>query len=437
MKVDKYIVSSYTYNAAAKTIVVNDVITFDITLLNSVVNETTWDILYSWLNNSEFWGAINRLATVTGSTITLWYDGSVAWMADTDDLTINISNPKQTNASGQEIVDTWLTGLATETTLANIETNTTGLATEATLALIKTNTDNLDAPISGLALETWGNLDTIAWDTTSIDDKLGEVQAIPTANTVLGRLKDIVDAIIRDAFFPTASHKSPFDFTATNTSTTTLTLSDHIDFTDSSQIVYIKYIPLLGTGSGMLVNWHKWVTLTISGNVITVDGAGTPFLAGDKYEVGINYQDKWFSANLDLHKVSVEANAPKKSNKVDHDPIVVTGIGRQSDDLVNVQSKKTFTLHYNKTASADRDLIVRFIWRSSIGWLDHREQEVWPSVGWESTLVNKTYRIDKSAQIGYITVPTNGNMYMRADFSKDLAAGANFTITPTISTEPR
>lgn len=36
---------------------------------------------------------------------------------------------------------------------------------------------------------------TIAGDTTSLDTKLGEVQATPTANTVLARLKDIDDAV--------------------------------------------------------------------------------------------------------------------------------------------------------------------------------------------------------------------------------------------------
>jgi hypothetical protein len=36
---------------------------------------------------------------------------------------------------------------------------------------------------------------TIAGDTTSLDTKVGEVQATPTSNTVLGRLKDIDDSV--------------------------------------------------------------------------------------------------------------------------------------------------------------------------------------------------------------------------------------------------
>jgi hypothetical protein len=87
----------------------------------------------------------------------------------------------------------------------------------------------------------------------------------------------------------TATYTSPSDFTVTYTSSTTITISALSGFsvTDSSQIVYIKVIPLTGD-SEIYVNGSSGVTLKIASNVITISGAGTPFTSGDVYEVGIN-----------------------------------------------------------------------------------------------------------------------------------------------------
>jgi len=86
-----------------------------------------------------------------------------------------------------------------------------------------------------------------------------------------------------------ARYTSPSNFTATFTSSTTLTLSALSGFsiTCSSQLVYVKVIPVTGV-SKIYVNGSDGVTLRISSNVLTISGAGTPFTAGDCYEVGIN-----------------------------------------------------------------------------------------------------------------------------------------------------
>jgi hypothetical protein len=87
----------------------------------------------------------------------------------------------------------------------------------------------------------------------------------------------------------TANYTSPANFTATYTSSTTLTLSALSGFsiTDSSQLVYIKVIPASGDAA-IYVNGSDGVTMTVSSNVVTIAGAGTPFASGDLYEVGIN-----------------------------------------------------------------------------------------------------------------------------------------------------
>ena len=94
-----------------------------------------------------------------------------------------------------------------------------------------------------------------------------------------------------------AKYISPSDFSATYTSNVTITLSGlPFTVTDSSQVVYVKKIPTSGEAA-IYVNGSSGVTLTISSNVITIAGAGTPFATGDVYEIGINDQDKAFDAS--------------------------------------------------------------------------------------------------------------------------------------------
>ena len=99
-----------------------------------------------------------------------------------------------------------------------------------------------------------------------------------------------------------STHKSPNDFTATYTSNVTITLAGHPSITDASQIVYIKQIKADDT-SAIYYNGAAGITMTYAANVITIHDAGTPFAAGDIYEVGINYQDKAYDKSLDIKKV--------------------------------------------------------------------------------------------------------------------------------------
>lgn len=102
-----------------------------------------------------------------------------------------------------------------------------------------------------------------------------------------------------------AEYTSPSDFTATYTSSTTITLSSlPFTITDSSQVVYIKYIPSGGSDSAIIVNGSDGATMTVSSNVVTVNGAGTPFASGDVYEIGLNSQRKAYDASTNSQMVS-------------------------------------------------------------------------------------------------------------------------------------
>lgn len=141
------------------------------------------------------------------------------------------------------------------------------------------------------------------------DDIVTVIEAVKTNQTDGSQKTQIVDdlgGVITSFGSPStiASHKSPKDFTATYTSNVTITLSGlPFTITDSSQLVYIKIIPATGDAQ-VLVNGSGGVTMTISSNVLTVAGAGTPFASGDVYEVGINDQDKAYDPSTNSQMVS-------------------------------------------------------------------------------------------------------------------------------------
>ena len=91
------------------------------------------------------------------------------------------------------------------------------------------------------------------------------------------------------------------DFTATYTSNVTITLAGVATLTND-QLAFIRVTDTAGTATLTFVNGASGVAMSVSSNVITITGAGTPFASGDTYDVGINLQDKGYDANLDSMK---------------------------------------------------------------------------------------------------------------------------------------
>ena len=102
-----------------------------------------------------------------------------------------------------------------------------------------------------------------------------------------------------------AEYISPLDFTATYTSSSTLTLSGvPITINDSSQIAYIKQVKADNT-SRTYVNGANDITLAYSAGVITIYEKGTAaasLVAGDVYEVGINGTTKAYDLSTNANK---------------------------------------------------------------------------------------------------------------------------------------
>jgi hypothetical protein len=208
---------------------------------------------------------------------------------------------------------------ATNTALGAIETDIE--ATNTALGTVNTNLGTIETDIeaTNTALGTVNtNLGTIETDIEATNTALETIETdIEATNTTLTNgsqlsramgIYNVTEPSLSDtdqaqlqlndkgqlkvtggASSVTAQYTSPSNFTATYTSSTTLTLSALSGFsiTDSSQLVYIKVIPSSGDAA-IYVNGSDGVTMTVSSNVVTIAGAGTPFASGDLYEVGIN-----------------------------------------------------------------------------------------------------------------------------------------------------
>lgn len=105
-----------------------------------------------------------------------------------------------------------------------------------------------------------------------------------------------------------AEYSSPFDFTATYTSSTTITITGTPFTVDDSNclITGLMYKPTGGSWV-RLCNGHNGVSLSASSGVITVTGFGTPFASGDTYRVAISYQRKSYDSTTDTQKTSEQS----------------------------------------------------------------------------------------------------------------------------------
>lgn len=108
-----------------------------------------------------------------------------------------------------------------------------------------------------------------------------------------------------------ANYFSPSDGNVSYASNVSLTCSV-FPFTVADSICFIPYIYYKPTGGSwvMLYNGINGVSFSASANVITVTGAGTPFITTDDYFVGIRYTTKAYDANLNAQKVTPQNNVP-------------------------------------------------------------------------------------------------------------------------------
>lgn len=145
---------------------------------------------------------------------------------------------------------------------------------------------------------------------------------------------------------PNADFISPSHFTATYTSSSTITLASlPIAITNSTQIRYILQVS--GTdSSNIYINGANGVTFGYSAGVLTIYGSGTPFTATDTYQVGLNGVKLGDDLSLDLKKT--QEQSPLSAHRVTKETLEdsTTAADTLTTTLVDVGSEVS-TATYN------------------------------------------------------------------------------------------
>lgn len=235
-------------------------------------------------------------AALTNGTFSVDYTKGVIYYKKGTTGTTGTVNYKYT---GQEIDLS-----ASSVSIGDVTSNSQNIATEATLGTVNTNLGTIETDIEAT--------NTILTDESQIAQAYGIYNATeptltdgdkaPLQVDENGNLKVTGGA---GASSVSAEYISPSDFTATYTSSSTLTLSGvPISVNDSSQIAYIKQVKADNT-SRTYVNGANDITLAYSAGVITIYEKGTAaasLVAGDVYEVGINGTTKAYDSSTDANK---------------------------------------------------------------------------------------------------------------------------------------
>jgi len=103
---------------------------------------------------------------------------------------------------------------------------------------------------------------------------------------------------------------SPYDFTATYTSASTITISACPFNVDDSicTVLSIAYQPAAKTSISILVNGQNGISMTATNNLITIYENGvayTGFVAGDIYMITIDYQNKAYDPIINANTTAV------------------------------------------------------------------------------------------------------------------------------------
>lgn len=232
-------------------------------------------------NKTQGWVYNTKGATVTDTGITL-----VEANQNTGYPVIGASDEIEVIYRGVSRFD----NKATEATLSSLEGK--DFATESTLDSIK------DSITDGTQVSNAYGV------YNATEPSLSDGEKAPLQLNEAGELKVTGGA---GASSVSAEFVSPSDFSATYTSSSTLTLSGvPFTVTDSSQVAYIKQVKSDST-SRTYVNGANDITLSISSNVITVYEKGvvvTSLASGDVYEVGLNSQRKSFDPSTNSTMVS-------------------------------------------------------------------------------------------------------------------------------------
>lgn len=184
-----------------------------------------------------------------------------------------------------------------------------------------------------------------------------------------GNLADIKDVLESGVSLPHAEFISPEDFSATYTSSTTLTLAGLSISMSNPQIAYVVQV-LADNTSKRWIQGHN-CTLKESGGVVTIypNDASTPFVTADGYEVGLNYQKKAYDATQDALKHLEQS--PEKDWYTGFIPLVtaqdLTATNDTLGNSIDVQTAKTVLLTITGDVNDSTDVVLSMFTQETSG----------------------------------------------------------------------
>jgi len=288
-----------------------------------------------------------------------------------------------------------------------------------------------NSPAERFKLITESGIETVyvtigTWDSSTPNDTVTD-----GAVTLEG------DISLNSVAVPPYTHSSARgDWIATYTSSTTITLSGGATVSDN-QLVFIKATTTGGVAT-YYINGVDGVSMTISGQVLTITGAGTPFASGGVYDVGVNMQDKAYDSGLDGVKNFPQGNAPVMAYSEDYDTTTPTSTAFVEGGVLCTISDVAILYQYSKTASTADDTYLKVVYLDTAsGTVDYQETYLQNPSGGETQIFSNLYLIDKAVAVNGIRIPTNGAKYMRIDVAKKTDTGTDATLTTKITHIPR
>lgn len=269
--------------------------------VSEVSNVYTFEIMNNRLSETQSWiGTLSAFNNTALEKVEVYfYNSSVAFGTGTC-FTEEIECPKEysksresqlifaeTLSDGQYFIDYW------RGEFFGVRADTTASET-VTYNIWKSIAGGGGSVASEVDVTKIGGISVAALDRTTGQESPGV-----TANSLV--TYDVSAAVLIP---PT--HLSPIDGTVANTSSTTITCSA-FPFTvddDNCYVTHIDYYPTGSTYSKRLINGVNGVSMKASSNVITVEGAGTPFAGGDTYNVGVREQKKAYDGINNAQYVS-------------------------------------------------------------------------------------------------------------------------------------
>ena len=269
---------------------------------------------------------------------------------------------------------------------------------------------------------------------SGIIDQRTQRMTMATDDTVATDLTAILAALEAGVAIPNVTHQSPGDFSATYTSSTTFTLAG-LPFTISinPQIAFV--LQTLADNTSKL--WIHGIncTFTEAGGVVAIHGAGTPFVVGDQYVVGIRDQEKGFDATQQYWKTGEQSPAKDWwTDFEDYTTFAPGTVAYAEGGVISTGGYTDINFAWSKTASdADNSYLKIIYLDTSGGVIDYQEISIGSPVGGVTQIVSNIYEVDKAAGVNTIQIPTKGFPYMKICISKATDTGTDATFTCKIN----